>query len=141
MIFGVGVDITQISRIDSALKKSNGRLVKKILGIQEQEQYYRYAANHPMRSLAYLATRFSAKEACAKALGIGMRMPMAWHAVQVLNLKNGKPYLQYSSVLQAWLEQHSLALAISLSDEREYAVAYVTAWYACVTNKTLEQTI
>lgn len=128
MIFGVGVDIVQLSRIAMALEKSRGRLVNKILGAQETCQYHTFFARHPPRSLAYLATRFAAKEACAKALGLGLRSPMAWHAVQILNAENGRPQLHYAEVLRAWLISRNLILTVSLSHEREYAIAQVTAW-------------
>lgn len=128
MIFGVGVDIVQLSRIAKALEKSQGRLVNKILGAQEADQYHVFFARHPQRSLAYLATRFAAKEACAKALGLGLRWPMAWHAVQTLNAENGRPQLHYSEALQTWLISRNLILTVSLSHEREYAIAHITAW-------------
>ena len=128
MIFGVGVDIVQLSRIAKALEKSQGRLVDKILGAQETCQYHAFFARHPQRSLAYLATRFAVKEACAKALGLGLRWPMAWHAVQALNAENGRPQLHYAKALEAWLVSRGLILTVSLSHEREYAIAHVTAW-------------
>ena len=91
MIFGIGTDILQINRLEQALQRRGERFAEKILGPQELEKYHRRKAKVEARGLRFLATRFAAKEAFSKAIGLGMRMPMTWRSMQVLNAPSGKP--------------------------------------------------
>ena len=71
------------------------------------------------------AKRFAAKEAFSKALGTGFRPPMSWHGLQVMNDEQGKPVAVAGGELRDYLEAHQLQAHISLSDEADYAVAFV----------------
>ncbi|MFN0163115.1 MAG: holo-ACP synthase, partial [Burkholderiales bacterium] len=76
--------------------------------------------------VAYLAKRFAAKEAFTKALGTGIHAPANWHGVWVVNLKSGKPQLEFSDALQKLLEQKRIRRThLSLTDEKELAAATV----------------
>ncbi len=125
MIYGIGTDILQISRVDAALKRNGDRFAGKILGPQEMEKYLRRKAKVEVRGIRFLATRFAAKEAFSKAIGMGMRMPMTWRAMQVLNDPSGKPVVVCSGALQQWMEERGLSAQVSITDEAEYAVAFV----------------
>ena len=76
MIAGIGTDIIRIDRIAAALERHGDRFAEKILGPQELEKYHRRKAKVEARGIRFLATRFAAKEAFSKAIGLGMRMPM-----------------------------------------------------------------
>ena len=78
MIYGIGTDIVQISRVEAALLRSGPRFAEKILGPEELVKYHARSAKHAVRGLRFLATRFSAKEAFSKAIGLGMRKPKTW---------------------------------------------------------------
>ncbi|MGH8810247.1 MAG: holo-ACP synthase, partial [Noviherbaspirillum sp.] len=91
MIYGIGTDIIQISRIEAALARNGERFAEKILGPEELDKYRRRKAKVEARGIRFLATRFAAKEAFSKAIGLGMRMPMTWRAMQTLNAASGKP--------------------------------------------------
>ncbi|MCG2583394.1 holo-ACP synthase [Massilia sp. TS11] len=123
MIYGIGTDIVRIARMAEALARSE-RFAAKVLGPEELQEFAARRARDPQRGLAYLATRFAAKEALAKALGTGVRGVMTLPAAQILNTPEGKPYLQCDAALGAELQARGLAAQISLSDEAEYAVAY-----------------
>ncbi|MBY0557410.1 MAG: holo-ACP synthase, partial [Burkholderiaceae bacterium] len=82
-------------------------------------------AKNAARGVRFVATRFAAKEAFSKAIGLGLRMPMTWPAAQMLNAPSGKPVIVCSGVLQEFMEQHKLSAQVSISDEEEYAVAFV----------------
>ncbi|MFT5532449.1 MAG: holo-[acyl-carrier protein] synthase [Burkholderiaceae bacterium] len=125
MIYGIGTDIIRISRIAAALKRHGPRFAQKILGAEEMEKYHRRASMSELRGLSFLATRFAAKEAFSKAIGLGMRMPMTWRAMQVLNDSNGKPVVLCSGTLAAFMTQHDLIAQVSITDETDYAVAFV----------------
>ena len=89
MIFGIGTDIIQISRIEAALARNGERFAERILGSDEMIKFRQRYAKVEARGVRYLATRFAAKEAFSKALGLGMRMPMTWRAMQTLNAPSG----------------------------------------------------
>ncbi|MCC2958306.1 holo-ACP synthase [Massilia sp. IC2-477] len=125
MIYGIGTDIVQISRIEAALARSGPRFAEKILGPQELEKYHARSAKNPVRGLRFLATRFSAKEAFSKAIGLGMRMPMTWRSAQMLNAPGGKPVIVCSGALEEFMRANGLSAQVSISDETDYAVAFV----------------
>ncbi len=125
MIYGIGTDIVQISRVEAALARSGPRFAEKILGPQELEKYYARGAKNAIRGLRFLATRFSAKEAFSKAIGLGMRMPMTWRSAQVLNGPGGKPVIVCSGALEQFMQDYRLSAQVTISDEADYGVAFV----------------
>jgi holo-[acyl-carrier protein] synthase len=125
MIFGIGTDIIQISRIEAALARHGDRFAGKILGPEELEKYRRRSDKVAVRGIRFLATRFAAKEAFSKAIGLGMRTPMTWRAMQTLNAASGKPVVITSGALQAYMKEHGLTAQVSITDEADYAVAFV----------------
>jgi holo-[acyl-carrier protein] synthase len=125
MIYGIGTDIVQISRVEAALARSGERFAEKILGPQELEKYRARKAKNELRGLRFLATRFSAKEAFSKAIGLGMRMPMTWRCAQMLNAPGGKPVIVCSGALEEFMREHRLSAQVSISDEADYGVAFV----------------
>jgi holo-[acyl-carrier protein] synthase len=78
-----------------------------------------------LRGLRYLATRFSAKEAFSKAVGLGIRHPMTWRACQILNGPSGKPEIVLDGVLATWFAQRRLRAHVTVTDEGDYACAFV----------------
>ena len=125
MIYGIGTDIVQISRIEAALARNGDRFAEKILGPQELEKFHARRAKNDVRGLRFLATRFSAKEAFSKAIGLGMRMPMSWRRVQTLNAPGGRPVLVVAEPLRSWYVERFGAAHVSITDESDMAVAYV----------------
>lgn len=125
MIYGIGTDIIQISRIEDALARHGDRFAEKVLGPQELEKYRHRKAKVAVRGLRFLATRFAAKEAFSKAIGLGLRMPMTWRALQTLNDPSGKPVVVASGALQEFMEQNKLSAQVSITDEADYAIAFV----------------
>lgn len=125
MIYGIGTDIVQISRVEAALARNGDRFAEKILGPQELEKYHARRARSEVRGLRFLATRFSAKEAFSKAIGLGMRMPMTWRSAQMLNDPSGKPTIVCSGALAEFMQQNKLTAQVTISDEADYGVAFV----------------
>jgi holo-[acyl-carrier protein] synthase len=125
MIYGIGTDIVQVSRIAQALARSGVRFAEKILGPDELAEFHARTGKNAVRGMRYLATRFSAKEAFSKALGLGLRTPMTWPAAQLLNLASGQPVLAYSGALDEFMRQNRLSAQVTISDEAEYGVAFV----------------
>lgn len=125
MIFGIGTDIIRIPRIEAALERNGERFAAKILGPQELEKYYQRKQQIAVRGIRFLATRFAAKEAFSKAIGLGLHMPMTWRAMQTLNDTSGKPIIVVSGALKEFMDNHRLTAQVSITDEAEYAVAFV----------------
>ncbi|RJG27118.1 holo-ACP synthase [Massilia cavernae] len=125
MIYGIGTDIVQISRIEAALARNGDRFAEKILGPEELVKFHSRRAKVEARGLRFLATRFSAKEAFSKAIGLGMRMPMTWRSAQMLNAPGGKPVIVCSGALGEFMRAHRLSAQVSISDEADYGVAFV----------------
>jgi len=125
MIYGIGTDIIQISRIEAALARNGDRFAEKILGPEELVKYRARKAKVEARGIRFLATRFAAKEAFSKAIGLGMRMPMTWRSLQTLNAPGGKPVAVASGALREYMEKNGLTAQVSITDEADYAVAFV----------------
>jgi holo-[acyl-carrier protein] synthase len=125
MIFGIGTDITDIRRIASTLARRGDRFVERVLGEQELAVFHARRARVPVRGLRYLATRFAAKEAFSKAIGLGLHMPMTWRACEIVNAPSGQPVVRLNGHLADWFAQRRLSAHVSLSDETDYATAFV----------------
>jgi holo-[acyl-carrier protein] synthase len=125
MIFGIGTDIIDLRRIEATLARRGERFAEKVLGPNELQVFRARRARVAARGSSYLATRFSAKEAFSKAIGLGMRMPMTWRACEILNAASGRPSIQLHGVLAEWFAQRRLMAHVSVSDEADYAAAFV----------------
>lgn len=120
MIYGVGTDIVAIARMSELYVRHGERALAKLLAVEEIALCRKSA--DPGR---YLAKRFAAKEALAKALGMGIRAPMLLPSVAVLNDALGKPYFHFGGELAAYIAAHRLRAHLSISDERDIALAFV----------------
>lgn len=124
-IAGIGMDLVRMERIDRAWQRHPDRFPEKILGEDELRVFKARAARDRARGVRYLATRFAAKEAFSKAIGLGMRMPMWWTRMQTLNMKGGRPAVVLSGPLAQWYATRFGLAHVSLTDESEYGAAYV----------------
>jgi holo-[acyl-carrier protein] synthase len=127
VIYGVGTDLVEIGRIAAAVERFGERFVERILGPQERARYSARRARSASRGLAFLATRFAAKEAVSKALGLGMRSPMSWRAVEIVNAPSGQPQVVVHGALADFVRTKRLCLSVSVSDEQAMAMAFVVA--------------
>jgi len=125
MIYGIGTDICDIRRIRASLDKHGERFAQKVLSDAEMHTYRARSERWPERGVRYVATRFSAKEAFSKAIGMGMRMPMTWRLCEVAKLPSGQPTIVLHGVLKEWFEAKDLTAHVSVSDESDYATSYV----------------
>ncbi len=121
MIYGIGTDIVEVERIQSSLAQFGDAFARRILAESELADY---AASQ--LKARFLAKRFAAKEAFAKAIGTGIRGEVSFHNIAVSHDALGRPLLQLSPTLQAFLkQQHIQQSHISISDEKNLALAYV----------------
>lgn len=124
MIYGIGTDICDIRRIRAALDRRGERFAETVLGDAELLIYRERQARWPDRAVRYLATRFSAKEAFSKAIGLGIHLPMTWRHCEILNHASGQPHIVLHHDLAQWFAQRRLQAHITLSDESEYAASF-----------------
>ena len=122
-IYGIGTDIVSTKRIKLFLKKKN--FVKRIFNEQEVKKCKKVVSQHNC-----YAKRFAAKEAFSKALGTGISNGINFNEITVLNNKSGKPYIDLKGEtkkrIKKIFKQKKTEILLSLSDERDYAVAFVT---------------
>ena len=119
-----GVDMVYIPRVENALKRYGARFIERVFTAREVAASHGYPHE--------LAARFAAKEAVAKALGVGMRVMspfgVRWHEVETLRDMLGKPVVALNGRAAERAQELGLTeWAISLSHEREYAIAMVIA--------------
>ena len=120
-IFGIGIDIVQIDRMALSIDKYGDKFVNKILHENEIEKYY--ALKNKER---YLAKRFAAKEAFAKALGTGIVEGVTLPRIEVINDKLGKPEIVLHDITKQKISSLGInSIFLSISDEKNYAVAQV----------------
>lgn len=125
MVVGIGTDICDIRRLRATLARRGDRFADKVLGPAELQVFHARRARAEVRGVAYLATRFSAKEAFSKAIGLGMRMPMTWRACEILNHPSGAPYIRLHGALADWFAQRGLRAHVTVTDETDYAATFV----------------
>ena len=123
MIHGIGTDVCDVRRIRATLLRHGDRFARKVLCDSEIAVWQARSARWPERGVRYLATRFSAKEAFSKAVGLGL--PMTWRLCEIANLASGKPVIVLHGSLKTWFEAQGLAAHVTLSDESDYAASFV----------------
>ena len=125
MIFGVGTDLCDVRRIRAVLSRRGDRFAERVLGPHEIEVFRSRRAQLEERGIRYLATRFSAKEAFSKAIGLGLRTPMTWRGCEVVKRPSGKPEIRLHGALADWFAARDLRAHVSVTDEADYAASFV----------------
>ncbi len=122
-IFGIGTDIVSVDRIKKSLKNKN--FIYRIFNKNEISKCKKIN-----NSINCYAKRFAAKEAFSKALGTGISSGINFNEIVILNKKSGKPYIsiigQTKKILNKKFKRKKSKISLSLSDEKKYAVAFVT---------------
>jgi holo-[acyl-carrier protein] synthase len=122
MTIAIGTDIVEIKRIADALERQGDKFVQRILTASEIEEYQARG-----NSVAFLAKRFAAKEAIAKALGTGIGRGISFQQLVTSNNLEGAPEVELQdTAAQRLTEIGGTKVLLSLSDEKNYALAYVT---------------
>lgn len=121
MIYGIGTDIVEVSRIEESLARFGNAFARRILSEREMQEF---TQSHTQAR--FLAKRFAAKEAFAKALGTGIRAPATFENIAVAHDDLGKPVLDIAPDLQSTLDAKGIHfMHLSISDEKSLAAAFV----------------
>ena len=129
MIVGIGADLLQLKRLEAAYERTQGRLAKRVLGDEELIVFEQRLKRNHKHGNAYVATRFAAKEAFSKAIGLGMHTPMTWRSLQTLNEPSGKPYTKYSGALADFMGEKQWHAQVTVTDEQDMVMAFVVVSY------------
>jgi holo-[acyl-carrier protein] synthase len=119
LILGIGTDIVAVQRMRQMLERHGARAMTKILAPVEREECIRAPD-----AAVFLAKRFAAKEALAKALGRGLRAPLLLPAIVIKHHESGQPYFELDATA-AHLLDSPINVHLSISDERDFAIAFV----------------
>jgi holo-[acyl-carrier protein] synthase len=120
VIFGIGTDIVAVARMAGYWQRHGERGLEKMLAPDEREPCH--SSQDPAR---FLAKRFAAKEALGKALGTGVRAPLLLPDISITHDELGKPGFSFAPTLAARLAERGLVAHLSISDEQDYAIAFV----------------
>ena len=127
MIYGIGTDIIDIKRIKNTITKYGDRFKRKCFHKHEIER-----SENKYKTVESFAKRYAAKEACAKALGTGLARGVFWKDIEVHNDKYGKPKIKLHNnalkFLNSNFQNNECSIEVSLSDEKNYAIANVTIY-------------
>jgi len=122
MIFGIGTDIVRVARMQKNIERYGERFAERILTPAELAEF-----RNENRQAHFLAKRFAAKEATAKAMGTGFRDGLMLHHIGVTHDAAGKPQLAFTDEAAEFIRAHGItSVHISLADEEDHAVAFVT---------------
>ena len=120
-IYAIGHDIVENKRIKTLIDQYGQKFVQKILSASEQEILLTKSDKSK-----FIAKRFAAKEAFAKACGTGLRAPILMHSISIANDSLGKPYFIFDDNINTWLDnKHITSCHLSLSDENYLSSAFV----------------
>ena len=121
MIYGTGVDLVNIKRMEKVIHRWGDRFTHRIFTEDEREMCFK----RPFPPSAF-ALRFAAKEAFSKALGLGMRNGLQWREIEVFHFHSGKPGLKlHGKSSDICRENKITGFHLSLSDDGEYGIAIV----------------
>ena len=113
MIYGIGLDLIEIERIENVYNKQKQKFVERILSKEEQIKFNSFSQQK--RKIEYLAGRFATKEAFSKALGTGLGKTIAFHDINCYNDHLGKPCIDYSG----------FRVHVSITHTENYAMSQV----------------
>lgn len=121
MIIGIGTDLIHIDRIQKSYARFGDRFLDRFLAPGEREVFMGRG-----QSVSFLAKRFAAKEATAKALGVGIGARARWAEIEVINNADGAPQLRLSGAAAATAKTLNVNRChIALADEANIAQAFV----------------
>ena len=123
MIIGIGVDLCEIARIHDAVRRRGDHFAKRILAADELTEFNRL---NPSMQPGFLAKRFAAKEAIAKALGTGIGRGFGFHDITVSHDDQGKPLVILNSENVTLRNVCGFRIHLSICDERTQAIAFCT---------------
>ena len=131
MIIGTGIDLLDIRRIADSLQRHDERLAKRVLHPDELAVFRQRGGAQSVRGQRYVASRFAAKEAFAKAWGSGIGAQVSFQGLSILNDAAGAPLLQCHGALGLVCQQRNIKAWVSLTDAGDWVIAQVILEAVC----------
>ena len=127
MIYGVGCDVVELSRVAEVMAERGDRFAKRILSDVEWATYEKRRALSDARGLAFVASRWAAKEAISKALGTGISGDVTFHSMRITHRETGAPVVAFADPLKTRLEMEGVSVHVSITDEKSVVAAFAVA--------------
>ena len=122
MIYGIGTDLVRVARMQENINRYGDKFARRVLTRHEFDEYRVH-----QQPAHFIARRFAAKEATAKALGIGFSNGLSLRHIGIRHDDLGKPYIEYSGKGKELCRQYGISDShLSIADESDYAIAFVT---------------
>ncbi|AGF48193.1 holo-[acyl-carrier protein] synthase [Candidatus Kinetoplastibacterium oncopeltii TCC290E] len=130
-IAGVGIDLLSVDRVRKLYQKYEKHFLAKMLGKEELQIFQKRLDANYDRGIRFLATRIASKEAFSKAIYTGIRFPVTWKNIQIINSSEGSPRILLSYQLNDWYRSIYKDAYISISDDINLALAIVIIKRKC----------
>ena len=127
MIYGVGCDVVELSRVAEVVAERGDRFAKRLLAESEWETYEKRRTLSDARGLAFVASRWTAKEAISKALGTGISGDVTFHSMRIAHRESGAPVVEFAEPLKSRLEAEGVTVHVSITDEKSVVAAFAVA--------------
>lgn len=127
MITGIGCDVVELKRVEEVLLKHGERFVERILTPNEMPLYHKRLSLGKSHALAFVASRWAAKEAVSKALGTGIAEDVTFHSMEVMHNTKGAPLMLFCNALRERLMKEGIFVHISITDEKTMVAAFAVA--------------
>lgn len=127
MIYGVGCDVVELSRVADVMAERGDRFAKRILSEAEWATYEKRRTLSDGRGLAFVATRWAAKEAISKALGTGISGDVTFQSMIITHLESGAPTVSFADPLKHRLGEEGIRVHVSITDEKNVVAAFAVA--------------
>lgn len=127
MITGIGCDVVELKRVEEVLLKHGERFVERILTPNEMPLYHKRLSLSKSHALAFVASRWAAKEAVSKALGTGIAEDVTFHSMEVMHNTKGAPLMLFCNALRERLMKEGIFVHISITDEKTMVAVFAVA--------------
>ena len=127
MIYGVGCDVVELARVAEVMAERGDRFAKRILSDAEWATYEKRRALSDARGLAFVASRWAAKEAISKSLGTGISGDVTFHSMRIGHHDSGAPVVEFADPLKSRLEAEGVTVHVSITDEKSVVAAFAVA--------------
>lgn len=127
MITGIGCDVVELKRVEEVLLKHGERFVERILTPNEMPLYHKRLSLSKGHAIAFVASRWAAKEAVSKALGTGIAEDVTFHSMEVMHNTKGAPQMLFRNALRERLMKEGIFVHISITDEKTMVAAFAVA--------------
>ena len=127
MITGIGCDVVELKRVEEVLLKHGERFVERILTPNEMPLYHKRLSLSKGHVIAFVASRWAAKEAVSKALGTGIAEDVTFHSMEVMHNTKGAPQMLFRNALRERLMKEGIFVHISITDEKTMVAAFAVA--------------